>query len=103
MTVHNIGNVEITDAQIRSALLNAAMYSNSPTRADAQGNAVFADGLIDQWRSRWDAMALGTLQERTDGRWQPDAEMRADALRSYGRAVEEGRLDALPTGTPGFL
>lgn len=103
MTVNNLGNIEITDAQIRSALLNASMFANSPTRADAAGNAVFVDGMLDQWRGCWDSMALETLQTRTEGRWAPDAEMRADAQEYYERAYEEGRIDALPTGSAGFL
>jgi hypothetical protein len=98
--VSNIGNVEISEKQIRSALLEASLRLQTHGRADGSPHPVYEAGLIDRWRSRWDSLALGDLQTRSDGRWKPDAEMRADAMRAYS----EGRVDAaLAPGPAGFL
>lgn len=98
MTITNLGNIEITDRDIRSALAQAALQTRVQPRSDS-GAPVFPEGMIDRFRKRWDAMALGQLRSMHGAGWQPDPDLRADAER----AIEEGRVDSLEPGPAGFL
>lgn len=99
-SVQNLGSLEISDTMLRNALARAAMVTRSAGRADASGKVSYEAGMIDRYRQRWDALALAELQEQSGGRWQPDSELRADAMRYH----EEHRTDApLQPGAAGFL
>lgn len=100
MTIHNLGNIEITEQQVRSSLIRMAMMAQVQPRGDASGAPAFPSGMIDRARQRWDALALEAARDLIGQNWRPDDELRADALRAY----EIGRIDAaLSPGPAGFL
>lgn len=99
MTIHNIGNIEVTEGQLRSALLAAAQYTRTPIRADANGNPHFPEGMIDRFRGRLDGMAVDHFRGAYGPTWRVDDAIRMDAEE----AVESGRVDALTPGPAGFL
>lgn len=97
--IHNLGKIEITDRQITSALMAAAMHTRSAVRADAAGAAVFPRGMIDRYRQRLDDLAFEHLRGQFGQGWRPDPDLAQD----YAAAVEDGRVDevrsdALTTG-----
>lgn len=102
MTIHNVGNIEITEQQMRSALMTAALYTRSQARADASGVSVFPSGMIDAWRQRWDDLTVGRLRSELGNDWRLDAEVAADAERAYHGGLDH-RDDALTPGPAGFL
>lgn len=97
--VHNLGNIEISEAQIRSALAKAALVTGAAPRADADGNAVLPPGTIDAYRQRMDGLGLAALRQSFGATWEPDDRLRYDAER----ALAEKRIDALTPGPGGFL
>lgn len=100
MTVHNLGNTEVSPAMIGSALARASMYTGSKQDSDESGHPVWpSTRMIEDYRGRLDGMALGQIREIRGAQWQPDNAIRLDAER-----YAEERADAAFTpGSPGFL
>lgn len=101
MNVHNLGNVEISPNQIRSALARVAMTIGLDPRTDGIGGGapIIPAGAIERYRQRLDGMALQAIRDMRGSSWEPAPEIRLDAQRAF----EEGRVDALTPGPAGFL
>jgi len=94
MTITNLGNIEISDQQLRSALARAALATGATVRADGG----YPADMIDQFRERNVAAAVGQIRQDRRG-WEPDPELRADAARAAGERADA----ALSPGPAGFL
>lgn len=95
MTITNLGNVEITDHQLRTTLARVAMFSGGATRAD--GAIIGPTDMIDRYRQANSAQALA---ERGGAHWKPSPDLRADAERAWAETRHDA---ALTPGSPGFL
>jgi hypothetical protein len=102
MTIHNLGNVEISDFQLRSALIKAATVAGVAPRADSSGAPLFPAGMIDTYRQRLDGMAVEEIRRLRGASWTPDPQLKADAERARADGLEL-RADALTPGPAGFL